>query len=335
MKLILTNSTGGYDVTQQVQQVTLSGDYQQCARTLEVSMLAQSCERTNGRHHPHNAQWETFSFQNGDHFALYHESQLLFSGNIESRAKTSESSLVTLTAFDGGRILKKNTDTIKASGLTPEGLVQTIAKKYGIELGEIASTNIKLKKNFIQRSLYDMIQSAYTTAGEQLKKKYIIRFEGTKLCIREKAQRDGMPMLQSGVNLLSSSVTESVTNMVNQVVIVDENDKVLQTLKNEDDIQQFGLCQTMLKQSKEDLTAQAKRLLEDGREEQKITVQNLGNPKYITGDAVVVKDTVTGLSGLFWIDSDTHSWKNGLYQNKLTLNFRNLMDEKDAGTEAK
>ena len=91
----------------------------------------------------------------------------------------------------------------------------------------------------------------------------------------------------------------------------------------------------MLKQSKEDLTAQAKRLLEDGREEQKITVQNLGNPKYITGDAVVVKDTVTGLSGLFWIDSDTHSWKNGLYQNKLTLNFRNLMDEKDAGTEAK
>ena len=123
--------------------------------------------------------------------------------------------------------------------------------------------------------------------------------------------------------------------MVNQVVIVDENDKVLQTLKNEDDIKQFGLCQTMLKQSKEDLTAQAKRLLEDGREEQKITVQNLGNPKYLTGDAVVVKDTVTGLSGLFWIDSDTHSWKNGLYQNKLTLNFRNLMDEKDAGTEAK
>ena len=50
---------------------------------------------------------------------------------------------------------------------------------------------------------------------------------------------------------------------------------------------------------------------------------------------MVLKDSKTGLSGLFWIDSDTHSWKNGLYQNKLTLNFRNLMDEKDAGTEAK
>ena len=335
MKLILTNSKGSFDISQLTQKATLSGDYQQCARTLEVCIVSQNCDKPNKDHHFYQPEWENISYKNGDHFALYHENELLFSGNIESRLKTSESSLVTLTAFDGGRILKKNTDTIKASSLTPEGLVQTLAKKYGIDLGEIASTGVKLKKNFIQRSLYDMIQSAYTTAGEQLKKKYIVRFEGTKLCIREKAQKSGMPILQSGVNLLSSSVTESVTSMVNQVVIVDENDKVLQTLKNEDDIKQFGLCQTMLKQSKENLTNQAKRLLEDGREEQKITVQNLGNPNYITGNAVVLKDSKTGLSGLFWIDSDTHSWKNGLYQNKLTLNFRNLMDEKDAGTEGK
>lgn len=335
MKIILTNATGGYDVTQLVQNVTVSGDYQQCARTLEASMVVKACDKPNKDHHFYQPEWESISAKNGDALSLWDANQLLFSGNIESRSKTSESSILTLTAFDGGRILKKNTDTIKASGLTPESLVQTISKKYGIELGEIAKTGVKLKKNFIQRSLYDMIQSAYTTAGEQLNKKYIVRFEGTKLCVREKVQRGGIPILQSGVNLLSSSVTESVTNMVNQVVIVDENDKVLQTLKNADDIQRFGLCQTMLKQSKENLTNQAKQLLEDGREQQKITVQNLGNPNYITGNAVVMKDSVTGLSGLFWIDSDTHSWKNGLYQNKLTLNFRNLMDQKDAGTEAK
>ena len=125
MKLVLTNQTGGYDVTEQVQKVTLSGDYQQCARTLEISMLLKSCQRTGGRHHPHNQTWESLVFQNGDHAALYHENQLLFSGNIETRARDSESSLVTLTAYDGGRILKKNTDAIKAAGLTPEGLVQT------------------------------------------------------------------------------------------------------------------------------------------------------------------------------------------------------------------
>ena len=56
----------------------------------------------------------------------------------------------------------------------------------------------------------------------------------------------------------SSSATESVADMVNQVVIVDENNKVLQTLKNAADIQRYGLAQAMLKQTAEDLTAQAK-----------------------------------------------------------------------------
>jgi hypothetical protein len=27
-----------------------------------------------------------------------------------------------------------------------------------------------------------------------------------------------------------------------------------------------------------------------------------------------------------------HTWKNGLYLNKLVVNFKNIMDEKDAGT---
>ena len=37
------------------------------------------------------------------------------------------------------------------------------------------------------------------------------------------------------------------------------------------------------------------------------------------------------ISGLCWIDSDTHTFKNGLYFCKLGLNFRNLMNETSAG----
>ena len=41
------------------------------------------------------------------------------------------------------------------------------------------------------------------------------------------------------------------------------------------------------------------------------------------------------MSGLFWIDADAHTWKNGQYFCKLTLNFRNLLDETSAGSEIK
>ena len=67
--------------------------------------------------------------------------------------------------------------------------------------------------------------------------------------------------------------------------------------------------------------------------ERKITVQNFGDSQYMTGRKVQVKEPYTGLTGIFYIDGDTHTWKNGIYTNKLTLNFENIMDEKTSGSE--
>ena len=71
-------------------------------------------------------------------------------------------------------------------------------------------------------------------------------------------------------------------------------------------------------------------MLEDSEKERSATVTNLGNPECITGNAVMIHEPFTGLDGLFYIDADTHTWKNGVYTNKLTLNFKNIMDEREA-----
>lgn len=73
-------------------------------------------------------------------------------------------------------------------------------------------------------------------------------------------------------------------------------------------------------------------MLDDNGVEQKITLNNLGNIANVTGGTVVVREPYTGLYGLFFIDSDVHTWKNGLYLNKLVVNFKNMMDEKDVGS---
>lgn len=39
------------------------------------------------------------------------------------------------------------------------------------------------------------------------------------------------------------------------------------------------------------------------------------------------------MSGLFWVDSDTHSWKNRQHTGKFKLNFRSLMNSTNAGQE--
>ena len=69
--------------------------------------------------------------------------------------------------------------------------------------------------------------------------------------------------------------------------------------------------------------------------ERKISVTNFGTSEYITGKKVNVTEPYTGLTGIFYIDGDAHNWKNGIYTNKLTLNFENMMDDKDSGSENK
>ena len=49
----------------------------------------------------------------------------------------------------------------------------------------------------------------------------------------------------------------------------------------------------------------------------------------------VLRDTGSGVTGLFWIESDTHTWKNGQYYCKVKLNFRNLADDTISGSELK
>ena len=54
--------------------------------------------------------------------------------------------------------------------------------------------------------------------------------------------------------------------------------------------------------------------------------------KLITGNAVAVHEPVTGVDGLFWITADSHTVRRGVYQTKVTLDFRNLMDGQAAGS---
>ncbi|CDN44194.1 hypothetical protein BN871_EI_00230 [Paenibacillus sp. P22] len=62
-----------------------------------------------------------------------------------------------------------------------------------------------------------------------------------------------------------------------------------------------------------------------------MTVFGSGQVDLITGNAVRIQDLLTGLVGLFYVDSDEHVWENGMQSITLTVNFQNLMDEQEGG----
>ena len=140
--------------------------------------------------------------------------------------------------------------------------------------------------------------------------------------------------LVPGSNLISCTSSESIENMVNRVAVYDGGlRKLAQYDSPEDYAALYGLMQRAIKaDGREKPEAAARDILEQNGISTTITARCLGNAKLITGNAVAVHEPVTGVDGLFWITADSHTVKQGIYQTKVTLDFRNLMDKQAAGS---
>jgi len=325
LKLNITNPDGSnYDATELVQTVTWSGDYQQCSRTLEFGLLSSSTD-TN---------IPVVSCPLGSGVILMDDNNELFNGYIFSRQKNTSSSVIDITCFDRGIYLKRNQAVYKFTNIMPEEIAERICIDFGIEIGSIASTGVSVTRNFIGVPLYSIIQTAYTLAADTTKESYLTRFDGVKMSVVKRALTDETVILEGGSNLMSASTTESIENMINQIVVYDSSNKLVDTQKKDDLIKLYGLLQSYYKKSDgENTSEKLQKMFEDNGISQKITVENLGNLACITGNSLVIREPYTGLSGLFWIDSDTHIWKGGQYYNKLVVNFKKIMDEQEAGSE--
>ena len=206
--------------------------------------------------------------------------------------------------------------------------------EYKLSKGDIVQANTKIKKVFLGTTAYDMIMTAYTEEAKKTGKKYMVYSKGDKFCSSEKGNVKLKLSFEEGKNILSSNFKESVSNMVNKVIIVDENGNKSSEVSNDEWLKTYGLFQEVYKKEEnKDANAEAKAMLNGIS--QSCSLTGFGDTTCITGCGVQVKDTNTGLVGLFYIDSDTHSWSGGSYTIDLELNFKNIMNEVEAGQDEK
>lgn len=304
-------------VTEKVQAKTWSGSYKDCARQLSFSVLPEALAELGGM------------------ARLYKDADILFSGHIVSRSRDSLGKTVDCSALDNGLYLKRNSTYMAVRKQTPEAVTAQLCGEFGVPCGELAATGVPLSRNFLGVSLYQIIQTMYSLAAEQTGKQYQIRFRSNHLTVVEKALGPESIRLVPGSNLLSCRSAESIERMVNRVAVYDDDKfkKVAQYDSPENYVALYGLMQKAIRASeKENPETAARDILEQNGISTTITAQCLGNVKLITGNAVAVHEPVTGVDGLFWITADSHTVRRGVYQTKVTLDFRNLMDGQAAGS---
>lgn len=319
-----TNPDGkSADIAALCKSVTWSGDIHNSCRSLTYTPVTADAD----------PQFPVAPTELGGSVQFSVDGTLLLDAFSLDRTRDTLSSTIDVIAYDRGIYLTRNSTYIRVEGETPESRTARLCKEFGIEIGTLAATGVPITRNFFGVSIYKIIMTMYSLASAQTGKKYQIRFRGAKLDVVIIEQSSESIRLKPGCNLLSATIKESASSMTNSVAIYDDDCNRISVQENAELKNLYGLMQAAIKASSyDDPVAQAKKILSENGLQTTITLNALGNVKLVTGNTVVVEEPITGTYGLFWIVSDTHTWKAGIYQTKVSLSLEAIMDSQEAGS---
>lgn len=318
----LKNGTKALDITQAVTSVSWSGSVSEAARTAEISVINAPNDK--------NVKSLKLNIGAGDAIKLYENGKMIFLGEVQTSKRTGETGTISYTCYDLLNHLLRSTGVYNFKSTTAERITKKVCADVGISTGAVVASKAPIKKMIIDGdNLYDIIMKAYTKASKQTGKKYICRMDGNKLTVSVKGEKVKNFTLEDGKNITNASYEESIENMVNIVKIYNDKNKQVGVVKNDKHVKKYGIYQgTYKKEEGVNATTAAKNML--AGIEKNVTLDGVnGNLDCIAGNGVKVYDKATKLNGLFWIETDTHTWENGIHTMNLEVSFKNIMDSRE------
>lgn len=311
-----------YDITQLVQSITWSGDINSCSRKLEFKIVSSASDMSIPK----------FNIPLSSLITFYENDKELFRGFVFEREKSSDSTSMSFLCYDYAERLNKIKVSYNIKNKTANEILEMVLKDYGIKQAPFTIGTTKIKKIFIGTTIYEMIQTAYTYQSKSDNKRYMIFANRDSIGVREKGKSVLQVKFEEGKNIIGTTSKESISNMINKVIIVNDDGSKKSEVKNDDLIKVHGLFQDVYEvEEGKDSTSEAKAMLKDI--ERTMSLSGYGDNTCITGFGVKVLDKITGMAGLFYIDADTHTWEGGNYTIDLELNLQNIMTEVEAGED--
>lgn len=311
----------GWDVSELVIDATASGSKSECARRLSIQLLQSAVDE----------KIPEVKVQAGSQLQFTADNYAFF-GVVTSVTKATSGGKLGIKASDFGIYVKRNSVTQKIKNASPQTAAESLCKRFGIKIGYLEPCSTAFSRNFVNSSLYSAIMTGYTMDSKKTSIQYQMRFIDGLMCVVERGAIIGC-VIEPEVNLISATYSESIENAVNRVDLYDRNGILKDSVEGDTS---YGVMAQSITLSKEHDLDYARSIIEERKMERSANpLQILGCAECITGNAVLVYEPYTGLYGKFYIDSDTHRWKEGVYTTTLSLNYENSMDEQEAGSEIK
>lgn len=310
---------GTNDITEYVVSISWGGSKGEVARKLEIAIVNA----------PNDPNIKPLTINLADRLYLYDEDGTeLFRGFVFDRERNSTTGMITYVAYDMLIYTLKSSATYNFKDKTAETITKVVCDDVKVPVGSLASTGISQKLIVSNVSIYEIIMRAYTQAHQQNGKLYMVTSSKDQLNVIEMGNVVCDIEFSEDTNITSSSYKETINNMVNRIKVYDEDGSQIGVVEDGSLVSKYGVFQgTYTKEEGKDATTTAKSMFNGV--EQTVSLECLGYTKAVTGTGVTITDETTGLSGLFWVDADSHKWVDGIYLMSLNLTFKKLMDKKE------
>ena len=277
---------------------------------------------------PFDKDFPKWKIKKGDVVELWFDGSdhAWFVGTITAREKTDSIGTAHYVAKDFMYHLLNSTGTYIFKNTTPEKIVEKVCKDVGVKTVDLFKTGINIKKMIFESAcLYDIIVKAYRKVKAETGKNYLPVMLENKVTVLEKGNASGCTLTQ-GVNITSATYSDNTDNMVDLVKIYNDKHKKVGEVKDNDDLSKYGtFMQTIQKEEGMNAKKAAKAMLYGTTRE--ASVEALGDIRAMSGFSIKIDDPATGLSGKFFITSDSHTFSNNNHTMTLDLAWKDSMEE--------
>ena len=320
---IKENRLEDYDISHYVQKYTWSGDESQAGRKLEFSIAFNTPAK--------EATFPAIDLKLGGSIQMSYiedgsNKELdIFLGRVFFRKRASDSYSFEFTAYDDGIFLARNHIRVVIDTDVTTAFKQVCDKikfPVGSNLPQITT---HVTKVFDDSSCTEIFTELFkqAMADPAVNKCYTCLCLNNEAVIVEKGQLVDEYIASSEVNVFSAEHSESIEDMVNRVVCIDQAGNEYQVVTNEEDTNAYGVFQNIYKaqppkdgKTVDNLKA-AKASLQRLKNES--SLRGIGNIQCITGYSIKVQEEQ--LNGNFYIKADTHEFSNNTHTMSLTLEY--------------
>lgn len=329
ISLIIIKGEQGYDVTQLVETIKWKGRKGSSARTLTATLIDD-----DGYKHARSG----IDVEKGHQCLFNYNGKELFRGIIMTQTQTNRKKLQ-FTAYDNGIYLANNKDTFTYENKTASDVFRDCCTRFGLPMGEVSKCSYKIPElTKSKTTAFDAIADALSLDFDATGIRHYVASSKGKLSLLTRRENIMQWVIEVGQNITTYSYTRSIEDIKTRVKMVSKEGTTVAEKKNAALEKRIGVFQEIDQPDESLTTAQVNDLIasileEKSTPERTLNVEAVGIAEVISGIGVYIIIPELGLSRTFYVDEDTHTFKDNMHTMTLKLNYANDLAKEEKNSE--